>query len=123
MALPIVLTGEVIAIAALIFLPPARFQWWPAAAVVPSPPPRQSTLPSQDDIMGGVRVDEYEAVTMVRVFGKAYTPTFLCGSAVSLTTNVLPLHLLRALLDQPRGLKLADIDVVSSGHRIRRGEE
>ena len=76
---------------------------------------------TQGNIVCGVRVDEYEAVTMLSVAGRAYTPTFLRGSTVSLTTNVLPLDVLTGLLDQPGGLKLAGIDVVSSGQRVRRG--
>jgi type VII secretion protein EccE len=76
---------------------------------------------SQGNIVCGVRVDAYEAVTMVAITGRAYTPTFLRGSTVSLTTNVLPLDVLTGLLDQPGGLKLAGIDVVSSGQRVRRG--
>jgi len=76
---------------------------------------------TQGNIVCGVRVDEYEAVTMLNVAGRAYTPTFLRGSTVSLTTNVLPLDVLTGLLDQPGGLKLAGIDIVSSGQRVRRG--
>ena len=76
---------------------------------------------TQGNIVCGVRVDAYEAITMVAITGRAYTPTFLRGSAVSLTTNVLPLDVLTGLLDQPGGLKLAGIDVVSSGQRVRRG--
>jgi type VII secretion protein EccE len=76
---------------------------------------------TQGNIVCGVRVDEYEAVTMLNVAGRAYTPTFLRGSTVSLTTNVLPLDVLTGLLDQPGGLRLAGIDVVSSGQRVRRG--
>ncbi len=76
---------------------------------------------SQGNIVCGVRVDAYEAIAMVEVTGRAYTPTFLRGSTVSLTTNVLPLAVLTGLLDQPGGLKLAGIDVVSSGQRVRRG--
>jgi type VII secretion protein EccE len=76
---------------------------------------------SQGNIVCGVRVDAYEAITMVAITGRAYTPTFLRGSMVSLTTNVLPLDVLTGLLDQPGGLKLASIDVVSSGQRVRRG--
>jgi type VII secretion protein EccE len=76
---------------------------------------------SQGNIVCGVRVDAYEAITMVAVAGRAYAPTFLRGSTVSLTTNVLPLDVLTGLLDQPGGLKLAGIDVVSSGQRVRRG--
>jgi type VII secretion protein EccE len=71
------------------------------------------------DISCGVRADEYEAVTMVRVAGRAYTPTFLRGSTVSTTTNLLPLALLVDLLDQPGSLRLAGIDVVSAGARVR----
>jgi type VII secretion protein EccE len=76
---------------------------------------------SQGNIVCGVRADAYEAIAMVAVTGRAYTPTFLRGSTVSLTTNVLPLDVLTGLLDQPGGLKLAGIDVVSSGQRVRRG--
>ena len=75
----------------------------------------------QGNLVCGVRVDAYEAVTMVRVAGRPYAPTFLRGSTVSLTTNVLPLGVLTELLDQPGGLKLAGIDMVSSGQRVRRG--
>ncbi|PXX03218.1 type VII secretion protein EccE [Mycolicibacterium moriokaense] len=80
-----------------------------------------STDVTQGNIVCGVRVDEYEAVTMLNVAGRAYSPTFLRGSTVSLTTNVLPLDVLIGLLDQPGGLKLAGIDIVSSGQRVRRG--
>jgi type VII secretion protein EccE len=76
---------------------------------------------TQGNIVCGVRVDEYEAITMLNVAGRAYTPTFLRGSTVSLTTNVLPLDVLTGLLDQPGGLRLAGMDVVSSGQRVRRG--
>jgi type VII secretion protein EccE len=76
---------------------------------------------TQGNLVCGVRVDAYEAVTMVRIAGQAYAPTFLRGSTVSLSTNVLPLGVLTGLLDQPGGLKLAGIDIVSSGHRVRRG--
>jgi type VII secretion protein EccE len=150
--LPEVITVEVIAIAALVALPPGRFGWWPAAVIAgvsvvalvltvhrrnaagwaaammrwrsQRRRPAQAAAAvdvTQGDLVCGVRVDEYEAVTMVRVTGRAYTPTFLRGSTVSLTTNVLPLRVLTGLLDQPGGLKLAGIDVVSSGHRVRRG--
>jgi type VII secretion protein EccE len=150
-ALPVVVTGEVIALVALIGLPPGRFGWWPAAVitgvacVLMVVTVYRRNLPgwlaammrwrshrrggaeaaaavdvTQGNIICGVRVDEYEAVTMVRVTGRAYTPTFLRGSTVSVTTNVLPLRVLTGLLDQPGGLKLAGIDVVSSGQRVRR---
>ena len=75
----------------------------------------------QGNLVCGVRVDAYEAITMVQITGRPYRPTFLRGSAVSLTTNVVPLRVLTELLDQPGGLKLASIDVVSSGQRVRRG--
>jgi type VII secretion protein EccE len=70
----------------------------------------------------GVRVDEHEALTMVRVSGRPYAPTLLRGSTRSESTNVVPLSVLVGLLDQPGGLHLAGIDVVSSGQRVRRAE-
>ena len=45
-------------------------------------------------IVCGVRVDEYEAITMIKVAGRPYAPTLLRGSMRSLTTNVLPLDVL-----------------------------
>jgi type VII secretion protein EccE len=95
----------------------ARWRAWrrkPAAAAAATDVPH-------GNLLCGVRADEHEAVTMIRVAGRAYTPTFLRGSTVSRTTNVLPLHVLVGLFDQPGGLRLAGIDVVSSGHRVRRG--
>ena len=73
------------------------------------------------NIVCGVRADEREAITMVCVTGQAYAPTLLRGSTVSLTTNAVPLELLVGMLDQPGALNLAGIDVVNSGHRVRRG--
>src|SRR6202040_19491 len=70
----------------------------------------------------GVRVEEHEALTMVRVSGRPYAPTLLRGSTRSESTNVVPLSVLVGLLDQPGGLHLAGIDVVSSGQRVRRAE-
>ena len=70
----------------------------------------------------GVRVEEHEALTMVRVSGRPYAPTLLRGSTRSVSTNVVPLSVLVGLLDQPGGLRLAGIDVVSSGQRVRRAE-
>ena len=150
-AVPVVVATEVIALAALIGLAPARFGWWPAPAIAGGAfvlmvvTVYRRNLPgwvaatvrwrshrrggteaaaavdiAQGEIICGVRVDSYEAVTMVRVTGRPYAPTFLRGSTVSLTTNVLPLRVLTELLDQPGGLKLAGIDVVSSGQRVRR---
>ena len=73
------------------------------------------------NIVCGLRADEREAITMVCVTGQAYAPTLLRGSTVSLTTNAVPLELLVGMLDQPGALNLAGIDVVNSGHRVRRG--
>jgi type VII secretion protein EccE len=73
------------------------------------------------NLMCGVRVDEHEAITMIRVAGRTYAPTFLRASTVSRTTNVLPLPVLVGLLDQPGALRLAGIEVVSAGHRVRPG--
>ena len=58
---------------------------------------------------------------MVEVTGQAYSPTLLTGSATALTPNRLPLEALTGLLDQPGGIRLSGIDVVSSGLRVRRG--
>ncbi len=72
----------------------------------------------------GVRVPDGfagEAITMIEVTGQAYSPTLLTGSATALTPNRLPLEALTELLDQPGGIRLAGIDVVSSGLRVRRG--
>ena len=70
----------------------------------------------------GVRVEQHEALTMVRVSGRPYAPTLLRGSTRSVSNNVVPLSVLVGLLDQPGGLHLAGIDVVSSGQRVRRAE-
>lgn len=72
----------------------------------------------------GVRIPDRidgDAITMVEVTGQAYSPTLLTGSATALTPNRLPLDALTGLLDQPGGIKLSGIDVVSSGLRVRRG--
>lgn len=69
----------------------------------------------------GVRIADGQATTMIAVSGKAYPPTVLTGSSIGLTPNLLPLEALTGLLDQPGGLHLAGIDVVSSGYRVRRG--
>jgi type VII secretion protein EccE len=68
----------------------------------------------------GVRTAGNEAVTVVEVDGRAYSPTFLRGSTVSRTDNVLPLGVLTALMEQPGGL-LLEIDIVCTGHRVRPG--
>jgi len=72
----------------------------------------------------GVRVSDRfdgEAITMIEVTGQAYSPTLLTGSATAVTPNLLPLDALTGLLDQPGGIRLSGIDVVSSGLRVRRG--
>ena len=71
-------------------------------------------------VMVGVRVEPHEAITMIEVHGRAYTPTFLRGSSLSLTDNVLPTDVLTGCLDQPGGLRCV-IDVVQSGQRVRPG--
>jgi type VII secretion protein EccE len=88
----------------------------------------ESPAPSIDIPHGaslyGVRVPEGfagEAISMIEVTGQAYSPTLLTGSATALTPNRLPLDALTGLLDQPGGIKLSGIDVVSSGLRVRRG--
>ncbi|KPN47685.1 type VII secretion protein EccE [Mycobacterium intracellulare] len=68
----------------------------------------------------GVRTAGNEAVTIVEVDGRAYSPTFLRASTVSRTDNVLPLGVLTALMEQPGGLHLG-IDIVSAGYRVRPG--
>jgi type VII secretion protein EccE len=99
-----------------------RVSWWrrrrrtdsPAAAV---------DIP-HGAALYGVRVPDRldgEAITMIEVTGQAYSPTLLTGSATALTPNRLPLEALTALLDQPGGIRLSAIDVVSSGLRVRRG--
>lgn len=68
----------------------------------------------------GVRTAGDEAVTMVEVDGRAYSPTFLRGSTVSRTDNVLPLGILINLMEQPGGLHLG-IDIACAGYRVRPG--
>jgi type VII secretion protein EccE len=68
----------------------------------------------------GVRTAGHEAVTVIEVDGRAYAPTFLRGSNLALTDNVLPLRTLTGLMEQPGGLLLG-IDVVSDGFRVRPG--
>ena len=99
-----------------------RMRWWrrrrrndpPAAAI---------DIPHGASLYG-VRVPDRfdgEAITMIEVTGQAYSPTLLTGSATALTPNLLPLDALTGLLDQPGGIRLSGIDVVSSGLRVRRG--
>ena len=88
----------------------------------------ESPAPSVDIPHGaalyGVRVPDRfdgDAITMIEVTGQAYSPTLLTGAATALTPNRLPLDALTGLLDQPGGIRLSGIDVVSSGLRVRRG--
>jgi type VII secretion protein EccE len=66
----------------------------------------------------GVRTAGNEAVTMIQVDGLPYEPTFLRGSNVSLTRNVLPLQTLIEVLRQPGDLYV-EIDIASVGYRVR----
>ncbi len=66
----------------------------------------------------GVRVADDEAVTVIRVDGRAYEPTYLRGSTLASTRNTLPLPILVQFLDQPGGLRLG-IDIASDGFRVR----
>jgi type VII secretion protein EccE len=75
---------------------------------------------SYSDSVYGVRTAAGEAVAVLEVTGRAYSPTFLRGSTTSLTHNVLPLGLIAELMEQPGGLRLS-IDVISAGHRVRPG--
>jgi type VII secretion protein EccE len=150
-ALPVVITGEIVALAAFSLLPRVYPGWWLPAVITavavllmlitvhrrnlpqwvgalrrwrrvrtrPAVAAAAVDVP-HGNLVCGVRTDAYEAITMVEVTGRAYAPTFLRGSTVSLTPNLLPLHVLTELLDQPGVLRLASIDVVSSGQRVRR---
>ncbi|MBV8861953.1 MAG: type VII secretion protein EccE [Mycobacterium sp.] len=146
-----VVGAEVVALAAFTALPPGHTGWWPAAAITAAAvvalvvtvhrrnaagwiaararwlTSRRAAAPTgaavdvaQGSIVCGVRTDTHEAITMIRVTGRPDAPTFLRTSTVSHTANVLPLRVLVGLLDQPGDLHLG-IDVVSAGHRVRRG--
>jgi type VII secretion protein EccE len=142
---------EVIAIAAYIALPPARFTWWPFAVITALAlvlllvrvhrrnfaawvadrlrwrRTRRYATPvgaAIDIVHGsnvfGVRTAGDEAVTVIQVDGRPYEPTFLRGSSIAHTTNLLPLEVLTQFLDQPGGLRLA-LDIASTGFRVRPG--
>ncbi|SBS76596.1 conserved exported hypothetical protein [uncultured Mycobacterium sp.] len=66
----------------------------------------------------GVRTADNEAVAVIRVDGHPYEPTFLRGSTVAHTVNVLPLHVLVQFVDQPGGLRIG-FDIASDGFRVR----
>ncbi|OBJ10844.1 type VII secretion protein EccE [Mycobacterium sp. 1465703.0] len=68
----------------------------------------------------GVRTADHEAVTMIEVDGRPYSPTYLRGSTLALTDNLLPLDVVIGLMEQPGGLHLG-IDVASAGYRVRPG--
>ena len=70
--------------------------------------------------MYGVRTADNEAVTMIEVDGRAYSPTFLRGSTLALTDNLLPLDVVIGLMEQPGGLQLG-IDIATAGYRVRPG--
>jgi type VII secretion protein EccE len=146
-----VMGAEVAALAAFTALPPGDAGWWPAAAITAAAvlalvvtvhrrnaagwaaararwlATRRAAASTgaavdlaQGSIVCGVRTDTHEAITMIRVAGRPDAPTFLRTSTVSHTANVLPLRVLVGLLDQPGNLHLG-IDVISAGHRVRRG--
>jgi type VII secretion protein EccE len=98
----------------------AARRWRRARRGVPALAAAAIDVPHGDSLCG-VRVDEHEAITMINVTGLPYTPTFLRGAAVVPSPNVVPLGLLTGLLEQPGGLRLRSIDIVSSGLRVRRG--
>jgi type VII secretion protein EccE len=68
----------------------------------------------------GVRTAGDEAVTVIRVDGRPYEPTFLRGSTIARTANLLPLDVLTQFLDQPGGLRVG-VDIASRGFRVRPG--
>jgi type VII secretion protein EccE len=98
----------------------AAVRWMRRRRRGPVPVPPAVDIP-HGSALYGVRLVDAEAITMVNVSGQAYSPTVLTGSATALTPNLLPLDALSALLDQPGGIRLAGIDIVSSGVRVRRG--
>ena len=95
-------------------------RWWRRRRRGPMPVAAAVDIPHGAQLYG-VRIAHGEAITMIAVSGKAYAPTVLTGSATGLTPNLLPLEDLTSLLDQPGRLRLAGIDVVSTGFRVRRG--
>jgi type VII secretion protein EccE len=146
-----VVGAEAVALAAFTALPPGHAGWWPAAVITAVAVlglvvtvhrrnaagwvaararwlrTRRTVVPTgaavdiaQGAIVCGVRADTHEAITMIRVTGRPDAPTFLRTSSVSHTANLLPLRVLIGQFDQPGNLHLG-IDVVSAGHRVRRG--
>jgi len=148
-ALSAVVGTLVVAIAAGLALPPARYSWWPLAGITAlalaalvitvhrrnaaawlaarwrwARARHHATAAAAAVDIGhgstiyGVRIAGEEAVTVIRLDGRPYEPTFLRGSTVSRTTNLVPLDILTRFLVQPGGLQLG-IDVVSRGFRVR----
>lgn len=68
----------------------------------------------------GVRTAGNEAITMIEVDGRPYSPTYLRGSTLALTDNLLPLDVVIGLMEQPGGLHLG-IDIATAGYRVRPG--
>ncbi len=65
----------------------------------------------------GVRTAGDEAVTMLRIDGRADSPTLLRSAATLHTTNTVPVEVLIDHLDQPGGLHLG-VDIVNEGYRV-----
>lgn len=147
-ALGAVVAAEVVALIAFTALPPARFDWWPAAlisavAVVSlvvtvhrrnavswvaaqarwrrrrrfATPVGGAVDINHGGHVYGVRTADDEAVTMLRIDGRADSPTFLRSAATLHTTNTVPLRVLVDHLDQPGGLHLG-VDIVNDGYRV-----
>lgn len=68
----------------------------------------------------GVRTADNEAVTMIEVDGRPYSPSYLRGSTLVLTDNLLPLDVVIGLMEQPGGLHLG-VDIATAGYRVRPG--
>ncbi|KMO69800.1 type VII secretion protein EccE [Mycolicibacterium chlorophenolicum] len=96
----------------------ARVRWWRTRRYA-TPVGAAVDIGHGSDVYG-VRTAGDEAVTVIRVDGRPYEPTFLRGSSIACTTNLLPLDILTQFLDQPGGLRLS-IDIASKGFRVRPG--
>lgn len=96
----------------------ARVRWWRTRRYA-TPVGAAIDIGHGSDVYG-VRTAGDEAVTVIRVDGRPYEPTFLRGSSIARTTNLLPLDIVTQLLDQPGGLRLG-IDIASLGFRVRPG--
>lgn len=96
----------------------ARVRWWRTRRYA-TPVGAAIDIGHGSDVYG-VRTAGDEAVTVIRVDGRPYEPTFLRGSSIARTTNLLPLDIVTQFLDQPGGLRLG-IDIASLGFRVRPG--